>query len=152
MRATDTMPTAGRLFAAIGLAILAWVLSQKVRPLLPPDTNYGYFDYVNIALGLWAGWVVIGKRLSRGIVPGINAGITGLGVLLFWGIFIQAANEMLERSLDRRYEGPFEAIIGLFELSVEYALILIDGSFISVALGGAMFVGFLAELVTKRLS
>lgn len=152
MHAKDSMPTASRMVAAFGLAAFAWYASQLVRELMPPETNFGFFDYVNIVLALLIGWFTIGKRLGRGIVPGINAGVTGMAVLVFWALFTQSSWEMLERSMDRRYKGPFEAIVGLFELFVEYAAKLADANFISVLIGGAFIVGFVSELVAKRWS
>jgi len=152
MKAQDKMPTAGRLVAALGLAAVAWYASQLVRGLMPEDTNFGYFDYVNVGLALIFGWTTIGKRLGRGLVAGMNAGVTGAAVLVFWALFAQAAWEMLDRSMNRRYDGPFEAIVGLFDLFVEYGAALLDARFIAVLLGGAILVGLVSELVAKRRS
>ena len=49
------MPTAARLVAAILLAILGWVLSDIVRPLMPEGTSFGWFNYVNSFIGLCVG-------------------------------------------------------------------------------------------------
>ena len=50
----------GKLAAAIGLGILGWVGSELFRPLMPEDTNFGWFNYVNVVLGVICGWRVTG--------------------------------------------------------------------------------------------
>ena len=66
MPVTDRMPTMGKLAAAIGLGIVGWVGSELFRPLMPDDTNFGWFNYVNVVLGVVCGWRVTGTRLGRG--------------------------------------------------------------------------------------
>ena len=50
------MPDAARLVAAICLAILAFIVSGQIVPLMPESTDFGYFLYVNIVLGAGAAY------------------------------------------------------------------------------------------------
>ena len=143
---------AGTAHSAIGLGATAWFASQEVRTIMPPHTDFGRFDYVNIGLGVIFGWVTIGSRLGRGIVPGINAGMTGMAAMVFWAIFLQAANEMLKRALQTRYGGPFEAFREMFEIGVEYALNLGHLPLIGILLVGAAVTGLISELVSRKWS
>jgi len=118
------MPTAARLMAAICLAVVAYVISEMVKPLMPESTDFGYFVPLNIVLGILVGWIVMGRRAGRGTTSAINNGLTGVFVLMLWGVGIQAANEMVRLAMRNRYDGPFEAIIDTFQIGAEFAMII----------------------------
>ncbi len=110
MPKTDSMPTAGRGVAAVLMAVLAWYASDMYRTLMPESTNFGRFNEVNVVIGLVSGWFVIGSRLRRGYPYATGTGLTCVARLVFWAILIQRCNEMLKLALNRRYEGPVEAV------------------------------------------
>lgn len=118
------MPTAARLTAAICLAIAAFLISQMVMPLMPESTDFGYFIPVNIVLGLLVGWFIMGRRAGRGTTAAINNGLTGMFMLFLWGIGVQAINEMMRLAMRNRYDGPFEAIVAVFQIGAEFAVIV----------------------------
>ncbi|EAQ26783.1 TrgA family protein [Roseovarius sp. 217] len=152
MPLTDHMPTAGRLVAAIGLGALGWYGSELFRPLMPEDTNFGWFNVVNVVLGAICGWRVTGKRLGFGYAEGFSAGLTGVGALVFWALFLQSLNEMLKRALDTRYDGVVEGVISMFELIVEYGSLMINGPLIGLLVTGGIVVGIVSEWVSHRWS
>lgn len=152
MPVTDTMPTTAKLVAAAGLGLVGWVASDMIRPLMPADTSFGWFNYVNLVLGLLCGWVVTGKRVGFGWTEGVSAGLTGMGALVAWGLFAQSFYEMLMRSLDRRYDGPVEGLTAMFELAVEFGSVLLNGPLIIFLCLGGLLTGLLAEWVTRRWS
>ena len=146
------MPTGARLMAAISLAVLAFILSGMVVPLMPESTDFGYFLPLNILLGLVVGWRVMGKRAGRGIVAAINNGLAGVFVLMLWAIFLQAANEMVRLALRNRYDDPFEAIVAVFQIGAEFG-VMIATLPIGVALVvGAVIAGLLTEFAYNRWS
>lgn len=138
--------TATRVVAAVLLAITGWLVSQLVRPLMPPGTVFGLFDYVNAGLGLAVGWVVIGSRMGRGMSNAIGIGITGAFALLFWGIFLQSAREMFALANKRRYDGPMEALIGIFEIAIDYIQIAATPS----VLGALTLCGVVTAVLAER--
>jgi hypothetical protein len=150
MPATRTLPTAARLVAAISLAVLGWLASDLVRPLMPPQTAFGWFNYVNAVLGALCGWFVIGSRAGRGMIDALANGLTGVLALIIWAFFVQSLNLMLAQSLDNKYDGPVEAIVGIFNNAVDYAQYLIDPTLIGVLLVGGMLCGVLAEFASRR--
>ncbi|MEO0369964.1 MAG: TrgA family protein [Pseudomonadota bacterium] len=152
MRPTEQMPTMGRLIAAIGMAGLGYFGATLVMQIWPIDFNFGWFREFSAAVGAAMGWRVIGTRLGRGVIPGINAGLTGLGAMLFWLFLLLSFNEMIGRSLDLRYDGPFEALNGMFEIAFEWALNIANVRFWMLIIGGAMLVGLISELVSKKAS
>lgn len=151
MPAADRMPTAGRLVAAICLGVLAWVGSEMIRDMMPPETAFGRFNYINTAIGVACGWVTVGRRLGRpGLAEAISIGLTGLGAVVFWALVLHSLREMLSRSLARRYTDPFEALNGMFEIALRYASYMLDGTFIGVLLGGGILTGLLAQAAMRR--
>ena len=144
------MPTAAKLMAAVCLAVLAYVVGQMVKPLMPESTDFGYFDYVNVALGLLVGWFVMGRRAGKGTTAAINNGLTGTFVLMLWGVGVQAANEMVRLAMRNRYDGAFEAITATFQIAAEYALMIATVPIGVTLLVGAVVSGLLTESASNR--
>lgn len=152
MSQTERMPTAAKLVAAILLAGLAWYGSEMFRPLMPPDTNFGWFNEVNVILGVLCGWFVLGKRSGYGYSEAIGAGLTGLAALLFWAMFLQCLNEMLKRALDKRYDGPVEALVSMFDIALDFGMPLLNGPLIGFLVVGSILIGVIAEWASHRWS
>lgn len=150
MRSTERMPTAGKAVAALGLAGLGWYSTGVIRAIWPVEKDFGMFGPFVAALALIIGWRVIGARLGRGWMQGISAGLTGLFALLIWAFLLLSLNEMIGRSLDMRYKGPVDAIVGMFDIALEYARNIYYWPLIGLLLGGAALVGLVAEAVTPR--
>ncbi|TMM54679.1 TrgA family protein [Sulfitobacter sabulilitoris] len=139
------MPDASKLMAAVCLAILAFIVSGQIMPLMPESTDFGYFTWVNMAIGALVGWFVMGRRAGRGITSAVNNGLTGVASMVFWGVFVQAANEMVRLAMRNRYDNAFEALIAIFEIGAEYGLILIDFTVIATLIVGAVLSGLATE-------
>lgn len=152
MPVTDRMPTAAKMAAAIVLGAVAWYASDLVRPLMPDGTDFGWFNYVNLALGLVCGWFIVGTRVGRSYIESFSAGLTGMAALVFWAIFLQSLNEMLKLALQRRYEGPVEGIVAIFEIAVDFASKLLDANLIITLVVGGILAGVVAEWASRRWS
>ncbi len=150
MPLTDKMPSSARFAAAVSLGLLGWIGSEMTRDLMPPHTAFGWFNYVNLVIGLLCGWVVVGGRVGTGYVDAVSIGLTGAAALVFWGLFAQSFNLMLKQSLERKYEGPVEGITGMFDNAVDYGQYLLDGPLIGVLVAGGILTGLLAEYVVRR--
>ncbi|MEM8775777.1 MAG: TrgA family protein [Pseudomonadota bacterium] len=150
MPLTDKMPTASKAIAGFFMVILAWFASQMYRPLMPEGTDFGWFNEVNMAIGLLTGWIVIGSRMGRGISDGISAGLTGVAAFVFWALFIQSFNEMLRLALESRYRGPVEAIVALFEIGIDFGSHLAHRPLIILLVVGGILIGFFCELIARR--
>lgn len=144
------MPTAAKLVSAILMAALGWYVSDLIRPLMPENTDFGWFNYVNAVIGLFCGWFVVGSRAGRGFSAGIGNGFTGAVALTFWGLFIHATNEMVDESFKRRYDSMIEAIGGVFEIMVEYGQVMLVPQVILALLAGGIAIGILTEIAAKR--
>ncbi len=144
------MPTAARLVGAICLGVLAWILSELIRPLMPEGTDFGAFNYVNGFLGLIAGWMVMGPRAGRGFVPAINNGITGTAVLILWGLGAHSAYEMFRLAMRNRYDGAMEALTAIFLIGAEFGLMIATLPVIGTAIVGAVIAGLLTDAAARR--
>ncbi len=144
------LPTAARLVAAIALGVLGWVGSEMIRPLMPPHTSFGWFNYVNVALGVLCGWFVIGSRAGRGYAEALANGLTGVLALIIWAFFAQSFNLMLKQSLEQKFDGPVEALVAIFSNALDYARFLVDPALIATLLVGGMICGLLAEYAARR--
>ncbi len=144
------MPTAARLVAAICLATTAFFVSHLIMPLMPDSTDFGYFVPVNMFLGLLAGWVIMGPRVGRGITAAINNGLSGVFVLVLWGIGLQACNEMVRLAMKNRYDGAMEAVVAIFQISAEFGLMIATVPIGLFLLGSAVISGLVTEAAGKR--
>lgn len=139
------MPDAARLVAALSLALLAFIVSGQIIPLMPEGMDFGYFTWINMGIGIVCGWVIMGKRAGRGITAAINNGITGMVALVFWGLFVQGTYEMIRLSMRHRYDGPFEAVAAIFEIGIKYGAIIMVPHVILTLLIGGILAGFATE-------
>lgn len=143
------MPDAARLVAAASLAIVAFFLSGLVMEVyieyVGTDVYFGWFLQVNIVLGLAVGWFSMGKRAGRGVSSAITNGITGVFLLVLWGLFVQACNEMTARAMKNLYDGPVEAIGAIFQIGAEWGLLLLTGPILGTLVVGAFVAGILTE-------
>lgn len=146
------MPTAARLTAALCLAALAWLVSDMIKPLFEEDKNFGNFNLVNFALGFVVGWQVIGSRAGRGMGAGINNGMTGGVVLVFWGLLLHAFYKMFHVSMRGRYDGAFDAASGGFQIMTDYAILIATPLIILTIIVGSAVTGVFAEMISRRAS
>jgi ABC-type transporter Mla maintaining outer membrane lipid asymmetry permease subunit MlaE len=151
MRATDRMPTAGKLVSALGLAGLAWYGAGMIKAAWPVERDFGLFSEVAALVGLGAGWRVTGRRLGRGYMQGLSAGLTGLFALVVWTVFLLAFYTAMDRALQLRYDGPFEAAAGMFEIAVGYLGNAAQGAVVALLIAGAAATGLVAEIAERRL-
>jgi hypothetical protein len=139
------MPDAARLVAALCLVLIAFIVTGQIIPLFDEGTDFGYFLWVNMGIGFLSGWIIMGKRAGRGITAAINNGVTGVVAMVFWGLFVQGVNEMVRLAMRNRYDGPFEAILAIFELSARYGMMMIQYNILITLLIGSVVAGLAAE-------
>ncbi|SDO71182.1 hypothetical protein SAMN05216196_108120 [Lutimaribacter pacificus] len=142
--------TAARVVAALFLALTGWVASRAVMAQMDELQNFGLFEYVNTALGAAVGWVVIGSRTGRGMSNAVGVGITAAVVLTFWGLFVQSAREMVIMANRRLYDGPLEALIGMFGIGIDFFLQTMTPSVVAALLFGGVLSAVFAESASRR--
>ncbi|NOD63529.1 MULTISPECIES: TrgA family protein [unclassified Ruegeria] len=144
------MPTASRLVAALCLVVLAFIVSGMIIDNGEEGKDYGYFTYVNMALGAVCGWTIMGKRAGRGWTAGINNGLTGVASLVFWALFVQGCYEMFRLAMRNRYGGPFEAVLAIFKIGVDYGKLLITPEILLAFAIGSVVAGLATEQAHRQ--
>jgi len=147
------MPTAARLVSAILLAALAYLVTTMYMNALlaeDPDENFGRLLEVNVAISALVGWTLLGGRVGNQYSVAIGLGLTSVAAALFWCLFAHSVWEMLEMSLDRRFDGPMEALVGAVELGLEFAAELLRPNIILTLVIGGIVLGPAAEFASRR--
>ncbi len=143
------MPTAGRLFGAVTFALLGFAIAAYTAPVFDEGTLPSYWFVLAVAAGLWAGWVVVGKRAKNG--DSISNGLTGGVALVFWVLFVTGFLIMIEKSMRGAYSGPVEAVVNVAQEMYELALELYSPTLIGIILGGSVLAGLVTGFFGKRL-
>lgn len=144
------MPTAGKLVAAILFGVLAYYVTTLTVPLFPEGTQPRFLFVINIGAGVLMGWIVAGSRAGTGYSAALGYGITTGAVIAFWSLFGNSCLEMLERSLNNRYDGPVEAVVSIFELSIELGWLMATQSVVVVLLIGSIIAGLITDFIGQR--
>ncbi len=144
------MPTIGRLTGAICFGALGVYLASLTSVLFDDGTMPWYWTLLCGASGVWSGWFFVGKRVGNGLGGAVGNGITGALALAFWALFVLSFVEMITRSMRRTYDGPLEAIVGIFELMVQYAVQFGISEVITTALIGGIVCGLITEFMGRR--
>lgn len=144
------MPTAAKLAAALLFALVAFATSRAVMALFPTGTQFGAFALICAAIGALVGWRVMGPRAGKGLSSSAGAGVATSFVVVFWAIFFFALDEMLKNSIRTHYDGPFDAIVGAFEIAAQYAAALFDPTILGLLLVGGALSGLVVEWVSRR--
>jgi len=143
-------PNAAQLFAAISLAIVAFIVSGQYILLKPEGTDFGYFTIVNMGLGIVCGWTIMGRRAGRGVTAAINNGLTGMAAMVFWALFVQGVYEMFRLAMRNRFDGPIEALAAIFTIALDYGWSLLVPNIIVTLLVGGVLAGLAADFAKKR--
>ncbi|KPU82833.1 hypothetical protein JI58_09795 [Marinosulfonomonas sp. PRT-SC04] len=144
------MPTAGRFVGAMLFGFIAWYVSELFKPLMLEGTSFGNFSEYNAVLGIVVGWVMLGPRAHPNRSASIGAGLTTAFVLLFWGLLIHGIVDMLKLTLRKRYDGAGEAVIGVFQLMMKYAIMMATPEIIMTLLIGGMLAGAISGWAQRR--
>jgi len=152
------MPTPSKLFSAVFLAALAWVIGELiVREILPEGTRVGYLREALAVLGLFVGWMVIGKaatgptgrgeRVTVVLTSGIAAGVIGAGL----AILLHSFGKMIQISLTGEYTELGRAVNATLSFIWEDVQILLVPIIGGTWFLGAAVIGLLAGIVGRRM-
>lgn len=150
MPAQTNMPTASKAVAAIWFGMVGWAAAEAFKPLMPPETVFGWFNVVSAGLGLWIGWWVLGPLAGRGMRAAIGTGLRTSFTLFFYGLLVFSFYEMIMRSLAKRYSGPTQAVVGTFDIMLGYMRLMGDVLFLGVLVAGGILGGLLVEKVSRH--
>jgi len=144
------MPSAGRFVGAVLFGFIAWYVSELFKPLMPEGTSFGRFSEYNAVIGIVLGWVMLGLRSHPNRNASIGAGLTTSAAVLFWGLLLNSIVQMLKLTLRDRYDGPVEAVIGVFQLVIEYGMLMATPEIIGILVIGGIVIGMLSGWAQRR--
>lgn len=144
------MPTAAKFVAALIFAAVGYFAAQAYIPSLPEGTQTRGFREICAFIGLLCGWIVMGRRVGKPYSEAIGSGILTSVIIVFWALLLFSVYEMIQLSIKMRYDGPMDAVLGVFELMLEYGMALPrQGVLLALGVGG--IVGGIAAEVANRL-
>ncbi|MDX8348881.1 TrgA family protein [Cognatiyoonia sp. IB215446] len=144
------MPTAGRLAGAVIFALFGWYIGGIMAPFFPEERPPAYLLPMCAAFGLFIGWTVCGSRTGKGYVNAVSNGLTTIGAFSFCVVFALGGNQMISNALRNRYDGPMDALVGMFELMIEHAVQFLDVTFLATLIFGGIICALVAEYFGKK--
>lgn len=146
------MPTAARLFAALAFFAVAFFAAETYKPGLAGQVSWGWFSLIAATIGALCGWRVMGSEAGDGMVHAMSAGLRTATLIVMSTLLLFAVLEMLRRTLRNRYDGVFDALLGVFDLFVFYGRALMQPEPLIVLLAGGLLGGALTEWAARRWS
>lgn len=146
------MPTAARLFAALVFCAVAFFAAETYKPGLSGQVSWGQFSLITAAIGALCGWRVMGPLAGGGMARSMTVGLRTAVLLTLSALVVFAVVEMLRRTLRSRYDGVFDAVLGVFDIFLYYAQALAHPEPLIVLLAGGILGGALTEWAARRWS
>jgi hypothetical protein len=145
------MPTAAKLFAAFAFGLVGFFAAEVMKPSFPEGMNLGWFSVICGLIGIYVGWSVMGANAGHGTSRAMATGLRASATIVFWAVVGFSIYEMLVRSIDKRYNGVMEAVLGTFELAYDYgALLLTSHMTLFVLVVGGILGGMFSDWAAKR--
>ena len=80
-----------------------------------------------------------------------GAGIRTSAVLLFYALLVHSIYQMLVLSTRNRYDGPMDALVGIFEQASAYGLMAVTSvTVMGILLVGGVLAGWFSEWAAQR--
>lgn len=143
------MPTAARLTAAIAFAIVGYFIYIAMVPSFGEKVIPSFLLPVCLGAGLWSGWVLCGSKADS-VRSGIGTGLTAVVAMIFSILFIMSFVHMIQLSMRRRYDGPMEAIVDVFNIMYENAIMFATQNLGLTLLLGALIAGLVSGIMGKK--
>ncbi len=144
------MPTAAKFIALVAFAAVLFFAADAVKLQVPERTQWGYFSFVCAGIGALCGWVISGGRAGKGYVAGLGTGMRTAIQAAVWALLFFAVREIVFRSMKRMYDGVFDAVLGTFDIFLEYGTaVMRPEPLVAILVGGAL-AGLLVEWTARQ--
>jgi hypothetical protein len=144
------MPTGAKAIGAASFAVVGWLTANAYVPNLPEATPGGPVYQLMTAMGAVVGWKIMGNAVGKGYWGAIGSGWKTVVVLVFFAMLLFGIYEMLQQSVKMRYDGPFEAVVDVFNRMMERSIPLLTVGVMSVMIVGGALAGVLTENANRR--
>lgn len=146
------MPTASKLTGAFTFALLSYFAAQSFIIHLPEGSVIGFFREITAAIGFAVGWRVMGRLTGRGYRDAIGSGMRTQLTVVFFALLGFSIYFMVKKSTHMMYDGPMEAVLGVFDIMLDYGKKLLVPDMGVVLLGGGAIAGIVTEWAGRRWS
>ena len=146
------MPTAAKLVAAIFFAALGYITISLYIAHLPTGSTLRVLYQSSPGFGLVCGWLISGQRAGRGYADAVGTGVRSAFTTLVAVLLLHSLLQMLDFSMKRRFDGPMEAILAVFNYMVDYGTVALAGDVIGAIVIGGIIGGLLTEFAGRRWS
>lgn len=144
------MPTAAKLVASLAFLMTGFLAAEAFKLGMPEGMAFGPFSFVIAAIGFICGWRIAGRLAGYGYVSSVGYGLRTSVTFVFWGLLIYSTERMIQRALDMLYDGPVEAVLGIFQLMFEMGQRVLTAEVLTVLVVGGVFGGVAAEWAARR--
>lgn len=145
------MPTAPKLVAAVLFALTGFLAAEAFKGVMPDGMAFGAFSLVIAGIGLICGWRISGKYAGQGIGSSIGYGLRTSVTIAFWGLVLYSIERMIQRALDMLYKDTMEAVVGVFDLMMQYGLKIVTAPEVLITLAvGAVLTAIAVEIAARR--
>ena len=146
------MPTAAKLVSAILFALLGLFVAQLYAQGITTGARTTWLREVAAAISLICGWKVMGNLVGKGTSAAIGSGIRTALTAVFFVLLGFAIYQMVVMSTKGRFDGPMDAVLGVFEIIVELGKGLLTPEIVATVLVGGALAGIAAEATSRRWS
>jgi hypothetical protein len=144
------MPTAAKLVAALAFFATGFLAAEAFKPGMPEGTQFGAFSLMVGAIGALTGWMVSGPLAGRGYGNSIGTGLRTAATLTFWALLLFSGWVMIDLALKMRYDGPMDALVGVFALMLEHGQLVLTAPVLTALGAGGVVGGILVESSARR--
>jgi hypothetical protein len=133
-------------------ALLAWFAAALTIPYFPEGTQIGKFGIIAPFFGALVGWTFAGPRAGDTMRAAYGYGLTAAFLIVVYNVIFFAGEEMLQRSIKKRYDGPMEALSNSFVFMREFAIYALKWDVLTILILGGLFGGWLVEKTGRKWS
>ncbi|RAZ87624.1 tellurite resistance protein TrgA [Cereibacter johrii] len=144
------MPTAAKLVAALAFAALGYLGGRLFAGEVPEGTPTALFGPWGALAGLLCGWAISGARAGRGYWPALGTGVRTVVTGVFLALLGYSLYIMVLRAMRMLYDGPIEALLGVFALMLDQAQLLARPEIVGTLALGGMIAGSVTEWAGRR--
>jgi hypothetical protein len=135
---------------AIAFGLWGWYIAGVGAPFFVEGRPPGSFVPACVLTGLLLGWAYVGRRTGEGYVPAVGHGLSAAFAFSVINLFIMGLSLMMANAMRRRYDGPMEAIVDVFNLMVTESQRFVDATLISSILVGAVICAWITEYFSQK--
>lgn len=138
------MPTSAKLVAAFVFAVTGYLVAEMLRATMPEGQPLNWLVQVCVFVPMVIGWRIMGKLVGKNYGVSMNSGFYAIVVSTVSVLLVFSISLMITKSRRLQYDGPMDALVDVFALMLDYALLLLNPYIlVTIVVGG--FIGGLAS-------